>query len=417
MSSYNELIKNFERVRSYMREFYVYGFKSRADYDNKSARSYDDEKRRMESILGDYMSFVRTPEGKIVFISIDSRTVSHNPLYKAWKSKSFTDKDITLHFIIFDILIDSTSLSVKEITERIDSDYLNDFSDPISFDESTVRKKLDEYVREGILKKEKSGRSILYSRVPDTALPDFYDALSFFSEVEPVGAVGSFLLDKYENEKPCFAFKHHYITSALDDGVMAALFDAMGKQSSVTVSNYNPKKKREANEMRVVPLLILQSAQNGRAHLLCYGEESDRFYTMRIDYLSSVKICAPCKEFESLRERVREVENFIWGVNVHPKLDLSSLETVGFTVSIERGEEYVISRLEREKRCGALTPLGGGSYRFSAEVFDSTEAVPWVRSFIGFITELSFSRKSIERDLMQSIYATAEKYGIEVKRK
>ena len=33
MSSYNELIKNFERIRNYMREFYVYGFKSRNDYD------------------------------------------------------------------------------------------------------------------------------------------------------------------------------------------------------------------------------------------------------------------------------------------------------------------------------------------------------------------------------------------------
>ena len=104
MSSYNELIKNFERVRSYMREFYVYGFKSRVDYDSKSARSYDDEKRRMESILGDYMSFVRTPEGKNVFLSIDSRTSVHNPFYKALKAKSFTDGDITLHFIIFDIL-------------------------------------------------------------------------------------------------------------------------------------------------------------------------------------------------------------------------------------------------------------------------------------------------------------------------
>ena len=31
MSSYNELIKNFERIRAYMREFYVYGFKSRED--------------------------------------------------------------------------------------------------------------------------------------------------------------------------------------------------------------------------------------------------------------------------------------------------------------------------------------------------------------------------------------------------
>ena len=417
MSEYNELIKNFEKIRSYMRDFYVYGFKSRDEFDSKSLRSYDDERRRIESILRDHMGFFRTPEGKIVFISIDSRTVSHNPLYKAWKSKSFTDKDITLHFIIFDILVDSVALTVREITEKIDGEYLKNFSFPIAFDESTVRKKLDEYVREGILLKEKQGKAVLYSRMKDTPLPDFYDALSFFSEIEPVGAVGSFLLDKYENEKSCFSFKHHYITSALDDGVMAAIFDAMSQKSSVTVSNYNPKKKREANEMRVVPLLILQSAQNGRAHLLCYGEESNRFYTMRIDYLSSVKICDTCEEFDALRDRIGEVEDFIWGVNVHPHLDLSALEEIGFTVTVDKGEEYVIQRLEREKRCGKITNLGGGSYRFSAEVFDSTEAIPWIRSFIGFITELSFSNKSIERDLMRSIFLTASIYGIEVKGK
>ena len=79
MSSYSELIKNFEKIRSYMREFYVYGFKSRAEYDKKSARLYDDERRRMESWLGDHMGFVRTPEGKNVFISIDSRAMQHNP--------------------------------------------------------------------------------------------------------------------------------------------------------------------------------------------------------------------------------------------------------------------------------------------------------------------------------------------------
>lgn len=49
------------------------------------------------------MQFRQTPEGKNVFISIDSRLSNHNPLYKAWKTKSFTDGDITLHFILFDI--------------------------------------------------------------------------------------------------------------------------------------------------------------------------------------------------------------------------------------------------------------------------------------------------------------------------
>ena len=73
MSSYSELIKNFEKIRAYMREFYVYGFKSRDDYQ-KSARSYDGERRRLESWLGDHMIFVRTPEGKNVFISIVAGT-------------------------------------------------------------------------------------------------------------------------------------------------------------------------------------------------------------------------------------------------------------------------------------------------------------------------------------------------------
>ena len=93
MSSYSELIKNFERIRDYMREFYVFGYKSRDGYEKKSLRSYDDERRRMESWLGDHISYARTPEGKQVFISIDSRTSGHNPLYKAWKAKSFTDGD------------------------------------------------------------------------------------------------------------------------------------------------------------------------------------------------------------------------------------------------------------------------------------------------------------------------------------
>ena len=40
----SELVKNFNRIRDYMREFYVYGFKSRDEFSKKSARSYDDER-------------------------------------------------------------------------------------------------------------------------------------------------------------------------------------------------------------------------------------------------------------------------------------------------------------------------------------------------------------------------------------
>ena len=55
MAEFQELIKNFDRIRDYMRQFYVYGFKVRGDYDVKSARTYDNEKRRIESWLSEYM--------------------------------------------------------------------------------------------------------------------------------------------------------------------------------------------------------------------------------------------------------------------------------------------------------------------------------------------------------------------------
>ncbi len=83
--AYSELIKNFEKIRGYMREFYVYGFQSREEYDAKSARSYDNERRRMGSWLGEYMSFRQDQSGKNVFISVDNRNVPHNPLFSAYE--------------------------------------------------------------------------------------------------------------------------------------------------------------------------------------------------------------------------------------------------------------------------------------------------------------------------------------------
>ena len=118
---YSELVKDFGKVRDLMREFYLYGFKKRSEYTSMSARTYDDERRRLESWLGGCMRFERTPEGKNVFLSVNTRSAKENPLYAAWKARSFTDGDITLHFILFDILPDpGTALTLREIMAAID---------------------------------------------------------------------------------------------------------------------------------------------------------------------------------------------------------------------------------------------------------------------------------------------------------
>ncbi len=413
MSSYSELIKNFEKIRAYMREFYVYGFKSRDDYSKKSARSYDDERRRLESWLGDHMSFVRTPEGKNIFISIDSRTIRHNPLYHAWKAKSFTDGDVTLHFILFDILHEpSVKKTISELLREIDENYLSEFESPKMFDESTVRKKLREYCEAGIIVAEKEGRKAYYRRAENTDVTDLDDALHFFSEVAPCGVTGSFILDKEESDTDAFTFKHHYITSAIDSGVLAALFTAMREKRAVTLSNLS-RRRDLPRRNRVIPLRIFISVQTGRQHLVAYYPEYNIFQSYRVDYLSNIKLEEPTPRFDELRAALDNMQSKMWGVSVkRNKWGAERLEHVEFTVKIGEGEDYIVRRLEREKRVGTVEKMDEHTYRFVADVYDTSEMIPWIRTFICRIVQMNFSNRTIENQFKSDLEAMYRLYGL-----
>lgn len=412
MSAYNELIKNFEKIRAYMRDFYVYGFKSRTEYDQKSARLYDDERRRMESWLGDHMQFVRTPEGKTMFLSIDSRISVHNPLYKAWKAKSFTDRDITLHFILLDILHDaSEALSLQEILSRMEA-YFDGFDAPMSVDESTVRKKLKEYAAEGIVIAEKQGRQTTYRRADSPAIPAETEALHFASEICPCGVIGSFLLDKYPSHADRVRFKHHYITSALDSDVLCALLDAMQKRCAVTVMN-SSRREEEPRKNRIVPLRIFISTQSGRQHLLAYQPDFNAIKSFRIDYLSDVTLEEPTPRFDELRAELDRMQAHMWGVTAKRRLNREErLESVSFTVRIAEGEEHIVGRLQREKRCGVVEKLDEHTYRFTAQVYDINEMIPWIRTFICRIVDLQFSNRTLENLFKRDLDAMYALYGV-----
>lgn len=408
--AYSELIKNFSKVRDYMREFYVYGFKSRDEFTKKSARSYDDERRRVESWLGDYMRFRQTPDGKNVFISIDSRFTRHNPLHKAWKTKSFTDGDITLHFILLDILhSQEVALSLSDIMEKID-EYLCSFKDSRMFDESTVRKKLKEYVSEGLIVSEKHGKTVLYRRADNTVQCDT-DILDFFSEVSPCGVIGSFLLDKAENSNDYFAFKHHYITGAMDSEILCSLFNAMREKRFITIETVNRHKDR-ISENHVVPLRIMISVQGGRQYLMAYTPYLRRITSFRTDNIVSVKTDEFCPGFDEHRKKLDGMMAHMWGVSTSSSSG-QRMEHVEFTVKYSDDEQHIHQRLEREKRCGTVERIDCHTSRFEADLYDTSELIPWMRTFICRIIEYSFSNKATENQFKEDIEEMYRLYDIE----
>lgn len=408
--AYNELIKNFNKIRDYMREFYVYGFKSREEYNKKSARSYDDERRRMESWLGDNMQFRQTAEGKNVFLSIDSRLLSHNPLYKAWKTKSFTDGDITLHFILFDILHSpEISLTIHEIVEKVD-EFISEFDNPRYFDESTIRKKIKEYVKEGLITSEKRGKTLYYQRGNVIELPSA-DTLDYFSEIAPCGVIGSYLLDKIPEHEEYFRFKHHYITSVMDSEILQLLFHAMRQKQYITLESTNRLKDR-IKENKVVPLKIMISVQNGRQYLMAYIPKCKRISSYRIDYILSVKADEQCEQYDELRERLNQMMPHMWGVSTQ-SLSEQKMEHIEFTVAYAKDEEHIHRRLVREKRCGTVEKISDRESKFVADVYDVGELIPWIRTFISRITDLQMSNKNLQEQFWNDIDVMYKLYDME----
>ena len=403
--AYSELIKSFDKIRSYMRDFYVYGFKTRMDFDQKSSRSYDDERRRVESWLGEYMYFEQDADGKRVFLSVDSETVSYNPLYRAFKTSSFTDNDITLHFYIMDMLAGGEKLSGREILDEL-SEYLSCFEAPMELDESTIRKKLKEYEKAGLLKSEKQGREVFWFRSVDAVDQDAWrDAVAFYSEADPLGVVGSFLLDKPGRDPVPFSFKNHYLLCALDTEVLLETLTAIREHRYVEII---PFSKQEEKHAVVLPLRVYISTQNGRQYVLAWHSEKNCLQTFRLDNIRSVRPL----DIEENSERYFQVyevnRNKMWGVSLG---DREHTERLTMVIYAGRGEDYIIRRLEREKRCARLERLDDYRWKLTAEVYDAKEMIPWIRTFIGRIHSLQCSNPDMEEMFRRDLEAMWAAYG------
>ena len=389
----------------YMRDFFVYGFRTREDYAKKGLRSYDNEKRRIQSYLGDLLSFKQTESGKKVFISLDAKSVSRNPLYKAFKVKSFTSKDISLYFIVMDILKSKGSYSLTDILNKIDSDYLSYFSKPLLFDESTLRKKLKEYEALGLIKSEKTSKKLEYSLVnDDIEAKDYKDVIRFFTEENILGVIGSYIEDKFENADEYISFKNRYIMNAYDTEVVFEILRAIKNENKVKIQTFASAKQKE-----YIPLKLYVSKQGGRNYLMCKGMEDNRFYSIRTDYIKSVSQSLKANDFSIVKIRFEDISRHIWGVSY----SAGKLEHFEMDVYVGKGEEYIVSRLEREKRCGKVTKLDEETYRFSVDLYDSYELVPWIRTFFGRIKRLKCSNRMVSDQIKFDIVKMSKQYGEE----
>ena len=402
----SELIKNLSHIRDYMRNFYVYAFKTRSDFDSKSLRSYDNERHRIECWLEKYMHKERGTNGERVFLSVDSRAIEHNPLYEAFRAKSFTRNDLIFHFYVLDLLSDGSELTSTEILNAMEERYMYIAPKREALDESTVRKKLKEYVNEGLLYSKKRGVKTVYFRKDDEYDAESWkDCISFFSEVSPLGVIGSFM-QKADAYTP-FRFKHHYILSALDSEIFYTLALAIKDKKRVGIKKLS-RRSKETIECNICPAYFYISTQTGRQYVLATQTNSDRPMFYRLDLIKTANIIEDEPAYDELKLKCDEYRRHIWGVSQGEE---GKLQHLTMRINVGYDEEYIVRRLQREKRSGEVLRLDETTWQFSADICDARELMPWVRTFIGRIISLDCTDETFMKDYRNDLRKLAALYG------
>ena len=403
MAVYSELIKNFEKIREYVRDFYIFGFHTRESFDAKSKRTYDNEKRRIESWLSDHVHTSLEGHKKKVSVQLDSGNIFQNPLYQCYRSKTFTDNDIRLHFILMDALEDN-AMSVSEIADYISANY------GMIIDVQIIRIKLKEYVKEGLVSEVKRGRNILYTKTgcyADDIVSRYKglgDMIKFFSEENPFGVVGSFIMDK-------LGAKNNIFVHTLDDEILIDIMGAMEQKKAVLLSCVSRKNDKK-HEITAVVLKIHCSVQTGRNYLIMYFTKQKRLMSVRVDSIVKVTPLDVVADYDTYYRYYEDNRRFLWGTSFGKSRRYGQKEHIHMEIAVDEAKEmYVVKRLEREKRSGTVTKKSDGLYAFDIDLFDANEAFPWIKTFIGRIVAFETTNEELQDKFDSDIARLYEIYG------
>ena len=395
---FQELVKQFSTLRSYTREFLIYGFKSREEITLSSPRTYDNERRRLESLLEDYVE-TQTVNNKKIYRLVLPANQADNPLHCLWQTKSFTRNDIFLHFVLLDILDSTAKLTVNEIVQQVDT-YLEVFEDDYLIDSLTIRNKLNEYTKLGILYKEKLGKRLLYSLEKEPNFtPQQLQAIQFYKETAPAGVIGDLLLKRLTHRDSPFCFKHKYDSQTLDSEILIFLLQAIQHRQRVHLTKVN------GVELNITPLKIYSSSESGRQYVV--GLHSGKLYSLRLDYLEKGHTLAAAENYQQGIDKLVAAERTAWNCS------FTMTRTVNYRILLHLPEHYLYQRLVREKRQGTVTPLGDSLYEFSIDLIDPKGMEPWLRTWIGRIVQINSTNRTWENQFWADLTEMNRLYGLE----
>ena len=379
--------QRFQLVRRIIREGYLYGFRAFEDYTALKASTFYNQRSLAVNCLHSVMDI---PEngGKLVFHR--KLYYSTNPFYEVFKARPMKNSyQYALHFALTELMSDKLPRSLAEISRALLEDYC--FSD--SEDKKKLQMRLQYYVNTGVLARDAQKRyyavhlnnSMISSASELTAaFPGLRRAAAFFTEVSPLGVIGSMISDSCGIRNEMFVFKRAFFYQTLDAPVMLELFYAI--RSSRTVSIRLEQTAEGVQHISCfLPLCIRSGAADGRQYAFGYDADKKQFVSLRIDFICTVSPSAHSvteHELFIIRQKGAERQQYMWA-------SWCSEEEYAVTIRFCCEKQYQKIILRRSCRFGQITEEADGTLCFRCQVTRARELLPWLLAQIGEIRSVS----------------------------
>lgn len=412
MADQNKTISSFNIIRRLVRDLYLEGLNNYLNTDSfgKSSRAYLNNLTSIRTFLDNRFisSKTSTKKGTNPVISFDTRYETENPLFALWKTENSIATNLSFDFAIMDILEDNpegiswfslTSDSNSTKHDNLLEKYVNK-----GIDKKSVKPKLEKLANTGIIEFFENGKKIrkVNTRQIKQLLSstEVKQAIQFASETCPLGVIGAYILDNLKtiDSEPLntpIHYKHHFIFNSIDYEIMYVLMNAIFNKTSAQIET------KRYGIKQIVPLKIFISTQTGRTYIIFWDLHENKLFSENLEKINTVKQLEICSEYEGYLSKLSEIESNIWGVSFKND-NTYDLEHVRFVIEYSPEEEkYIPSRIRKEAVTGTVSDIDESHIEFFADLIDSKEMIPWIRSFFGRITEIEFPYKErIKEDII-----------------
>jgi hypothetical protein len=194
-------------------------------------------------------------------------------------------------------------------------------------------------------------------------------------------------------------FRYRHLERIVDDDTLLPLIHCIrtGKKARYQYNNRNHEG---------FPRQIRYDALYGRQYAVIHNEE--RRYILPITNMSKVSI------LPDSAEKNAAPDSFLRHAWFAARAREGSKTAVPVRVwfYIDKDENFILERLQREKRHGNLATVCEGTYLLEIKLTDPLEILPWLRSFLGYaVIEKSGKHDLFER-YSEYISEMREKYGV-----